>query len=408
MQKERLVIKNFGPIKSIDLELGKMTILIGEQATGKSTIAKVLAVCRYFSYIADFRTNINLSNEQFFEGLKNWELDGYLLENSEIYFENSDYSFQVKNKKITETEVVTDLKPLLEKIYFEQETKFTPKSEKAIELTNELQETKNAIENNFFNGWFPSEKFFRLDVSKVISNPFYIPTERGLQSIFSLGKSSIQNISDSLFNQFAKMDMFARAFKNETEIKPLNILYKNVNGQGFVKNERQTEFSSLYNGASGYQSIIPVVLAVKYYSENKRKKKTFIIEEPELNLFPKAQKKLMEFFVENINTNGHSFLLPTHSPYIVSTLGNLIYAHKIGNLDNKKYSEEVKKSIPEKYWLNINDISAYYLENGEAKNLVNTEECLINLDNLDSVSEIINKEFDELLNLEVQFENIDL
>ena len=241
-----------------------------------------------------------------------------------------------------------------------------------------------------------------------MNNPFYIPTERGLQSIFSLGKSSIQNISDSLFNQFAKMDMFARNFKKETEIKPLNILYKNVNGQGFIKNERQIEFSSLYNGASGYQSTIPVVLAVKYYSENRQKKKTFIVEEPELNLFPKAQKKLMEFFVESINNNGHSFLLPTHSPYILSTLGNLIYAHKIGNLDNRKFSSDVNKNIPEKYWIDISDLSIYYLDNGQAKNLINIEECLINLDDLDSVSEIVNKEFDELLNLEVQFENIDL
>ena len=53
MEKERLVIMNFGPIKSVDLKLGKMTILIGEQATGKSTIAKVLSVCRYFSYIVN-------------------------------------------------------------------------------------------------------------------------------------------------------------------------------------------------------------------------------------------------------------------------------------------------------------------------------------------------------------------
>ena len=44
--REKLIIKNFGPIKSVDLDLGKITVLIGEQATGKSTIAKVLSICR--------------------------------------------------------------------------------------------------------------------------------------------------------------------------------------------------------------------------------------------------------------------------------------------------------------------------------------------------------------------------
>ena len=37
--QERLVIENFGPIKSIDLNF-KMTILIGEQATGKVQLPK--------------------------------------------------------------------------------------------------------------------------------------------------------------------------------------------------------------------------------------------------------------------------------------------------------------------------------------------------------------------------------
>ena len=416
MQKERLVIKNFGPIKSIDLELGKMTILIGEQATGKSTIAKVLAVCRYFSYIANNEFVVsNPTSNSFIQGLESWGIDGFIQIDSYIQYICFDYELEVKNK--TENVPISDnddhtlnyadielFSPVL-----------IPKSDNFRALLSNLESTILDIkakesDNNSLGHFFlkmPSD-FYQNQVSKVMNNPFYIPTERGLQSIFSLGKSSIQNISDSLFNQFAKMDMFVRSFKKETEIKPLNILYKNVNGQGFIKNERQTEFSGLYNGASGYQSIIPLVLAIKYYSENHRKKKTFIVEEPELNLFPKAQKKLMEFFVENINNHGHSFLLPTHSPYILSTLGNLIYAHKIGNLDNRKFSSDVNKNIPEKYWIDISDLSVYYLDNGQAKNLINIEECLINLDDLDSVSEIVNKEFDELLNLEVQFENIDL
>ena len=415
MQKERLVIKNFGPIKSIDLELGKMTILIGEQATGKSTIAKVLAVCRYFSYITNNEFVSNPVSNSFRQGLVSWGIDGFIEINSYIHYECIDYELEIKNK----TEKVAISYNGDNTLNYEEFDIFspnlTPKSnnfrvllsnlESALLDIKEKESDKGALDYFFLK--IPSD-FYQNQVSKVMKNPFYIPTERGLQSIFSLGKSSIQNISDSLFNQFAKMDMFARGFKNETEIKPLNILYKNVNGQGFIKNERQTEFSGLYNGASGYQSIIPLVLAIKYYSENHRKKKTFIVEEPELNLFPKAQKKLMEFFVENINNHGHSFLLPTHSPYILSTLGNLIYAHKIGNLDNRKFSSDVNKNIPEKYWIDISDLSVYYLDNGQAKNLINIEECLINLDDLDSVSEIVNKEFDELLNLEVQFENIDL
>ena len=81
--KEKLIIKNFGPIKSVDLDLGKITVLIGEQATGKSTVAKVLSICRYFSYIIDFseqreRLSEFSNNLQFMKGLKDWGVDDYL------------------------------------------------------------------------------------------------------------------------------------------------------------------------------------------------------------------------------------------------------------------------------------------------------------------------------------------
>ncbi|GEM_PF-2578551 len=36
MAKETLTVKNFGPIREALLELGKVTVLIGEQASGKS------------------------------------------------------------------------------------------------------------------------------------------------------------------------------------------------------------------------------------------------------------------------------------------------------------------------------------------------------------------------------------
>ena len=279
---ETLVIKNFGPIESVDLKLGKMTILIGEQATGKSTIAKVLAVCRYFSYIVDFRTDRSISDNSFYRGLLYWNINEFLNVDTVIEYENSDYSVKITNQFEKNST-----------FYIESEIFLNPKSEKFKKLLSDLalikEEPKVKDGYSFPNSWSPNENFFRLNVGKVLDNPLYIPTERGLQSIFSLGKSSIQNISDSLFDQFAKIDKFNGDFQSETEIKPLDLIYKNENGQGFIKNKRQVEFSKLKNGASGYQSTIPVVLAVKHYTEFERKSKTFIIEEPELNLFPKAQ-----------------------------------------------------------------------------------------------------------------------
>ncbi|MEJ7682232.1 MAG: AAA family ATPase [Segetibacter sp.] len=239
--------------------------------------------------------------------------------------------------------------------------------------------------------------FFQNDVAAVLDNPFYVPTERGLQSIFSLGKNSIQNLSDALFNQLAQLDQIARLFKNETKIEPLGISYKNENGKGYIKKDTDDKFYSLFNAASGYQSTIPIVLLVKYYSEIRKKLKTFIIEEPELNLFPTAQNKLMQYLVDKTMNYGNNMLLTTHSPYILTSLNNLTYAYKVGQL----FNDEAEKIIDKKYWINPNDVSVYMmLSNGECEDIFDREEGLIKAEKIDGVTNILNEQFSSLLNLQ--------
>lgn len=395
MKKERLVIKNFGPIKSVDLELGKMTILIGEQATGKSTIAKVLAVCRHFSYIVNFIDNNIAKYNSFSKGLNDWDINDFVKSDTYIFYENAHYSFEAKSKQINE-HVANDEKekPIYSTVNF-IETQLISISSEFKGLINELNKIRPSEENYYGSDWIPNENFFRLNVKRVMDNPFFFPTERGLQSIFSLGKNSIQNISDSLFNQFASIDRISRNFSNEIEIKPLNIFYKYQNNQGFTRKKVEKDFYPLRNGASGFQSTIPIVLATKFYIEMENRKRTFIIEEPELNLFPKAQKKLMEFFVENINTNGHSFLLPTHSPYFLSAINDLLMAYKKG----QKNQTEVEEIINKESWLNPNDLSVYELKNGEAFDIFDKKIGLIADNIIDDVSDEMNDEFDELLDI---------
>ncbi len=407
--KERLVIKNFGPIKSVDLELGKMTVLIGEQATGKSTIAKVLAVCRYFSFITNSSNNLIYINDIIYVDniFNEYGIHEYINEDSHVFYECRDYKLQITN--------VHDGKYFM---HFNSDNKkpikmFMPEilEEKSVSFKSLMNEYRNlniksVIENfEHKNSNIPTS-FLLNEVKDVMNNPFYFPTERGLQSIFSLGKDSIHNLSSLLFNQFSKLNEIAINYKNEFDVKPLDITYKNIHGFGYIKKETENTFYALSTGASGYQSAIPIILGIDYYTNVlKRKNRIFIVEEPELNLFPKAQKKLMEFFVENINNNGHSFLLPTHSPYILSSIENLMYAYTLGNVENGIHKEKVKSIVPENYWINPEDVSVYYLNNGEAKNILDRKEALIDKDYIDSVSKILNDEFDELLNIEVEYEH---
>ena len=124
MEKEKLIIRNFGPIKDVELDLGRFTILIGEQATGKSTVAKVLAVCRYFSYIVGKKGLVEERNGLFYsmtamdipfiDGLEDWGIKGNLKPNSYISYTCKDYQI-VFDRLNAHDFAVVEIKPLSDK-----------------------------------------------------------------------------------------------------------------------------------------------------------------------------------------------------------------------------------------------------------------------------------------------------
>jgi predicted ATP-dependent endonuclease of OLD family len=402
---EKLIIRNFGPIKEVELDLKKFNVIIGEQATGKSTIVKILSMCRYFSYIvkSNFsKYSIILGDKDgtsFYLGLDSWGLNEFYKDGSHIYYKNADYEFKIDfyvetslpnfdtngnqtiNKKVSTIATIIPISKVFESLL---------KELNYIKPQNDLQ----------LQNWHIPTSFFLNDVSNVMSNPFYLPTERGLQSIFSLGKNSIQNISDTLFNQLAKLDFVASKFEEETEIEPLNISYKNVDGRGFIKKNGEELYYSLNNGASGYKSAIPIILVMKYYNDVIFKDKSFIIEEPELNLYPNAQMELMKFLVansyQNVNTKKQ-ILLTTHSPYILTSLNNLLYAYEVGKNNRKMVIENLK--IGSEYWLNPSTTSAYKLVNGVSVDIMDEELKQIKVEEIDEISEVLSNQWHEMAEL---------
>ncbi|MDX1940137.1 MAG: AAA family ATPase, partial [Saprospiraceae bacterium] len=129
--------------------------------------------------------------------------------------------------------------------------------------------------------------------------------------------------------------------------------------------------------------------------------RNYIIEEPELNLYPTNQKALINFLVKNCMTDNNHLLLTTHSPYILSSLDNLIQA---GNVIKKhpELKEDVEKIIPAKYHLNYEDVKVYFVADGTARLIMDEELQSIDVSELDVVSESLDSEFEKLLDLKYQ------
>jgi predicted ATPase len=331
---DKLTVRDFGPIREAELDIKKTTVLIGPQGSGKSTLAKLVAM--------------------------------------------------IQNKPFHGTE------PLTERTDFFLEDFDIQDYKKDNTLITYISELIDVVINK--------EKFQYSGNSDMIK-PLLVPTERNLISmissaIFGLTASNIA-LPNHILAFGAEYELFRRNTK-DVVISFLGITYKNIRGLDFVFYSKD-EFLPLSSSASGYQSIVPILLVLenssKYYDS-----KWFIIEEPELNLFPVTQRHLMHYIISKCNDETNKLLLTTHSPYVLSSLNNLLFAYKVAQ-KYPEHAEDVAKIIPKESWLNPEEFAAYYVADGTVRSIVNPKTGLISENELDGVSEDIGDEFDALMEI---------
>jgi predicted ATP-dependent endonuclease of OLD family len=93
---------------------------------------------------------------------------------------------------------------------------------------------------------------------------------------------------------------------------------------------------------------------------------SFIIEEPEQNLFPRTQMDLLFNIISEIkNERNHKLLMTTHSPYVLYALNNCLMAYLV----KENLEENVKTEIDcVKYALNPKEVSVWSLKDGCVRN----------------------------------------
>ena len=131
-----------------------------------------------------------------------------------------------------------------------------------------------------------------------------------------------------------------------------------------------------------------------YYMLGKRKT-FFIIEEPESHLFPETQKAVVEL-ISLVKNGSNKALITTHSPYVLGSVNNLLYADHISNGSNDAAIESV---IPKYLWLSFDALGAYYLEEGKPKDITAKGFEDIDHDVIDGVSGVLNEDYEKLMDI---------
>lgn len=440
-----LKVKKFGPIKEVELDLRNVNVFIGPQASGKSTIAKLYTIFkspRKFLSITNTHKeeNVLTATKEFIEVLDEYNIQSFLKEDSEIMFESELHILTYQNSRLTYVPTllnkINSLALMLEDF---------SSNEKLIKQTfidlayshllfgfrvlyrhivdhNNEDDFKKLLDGDtvgiFVDNIDKITKEYSeeaLSVIKAIERDLsvnaalYIPAER-----------TITNIINGAINNLLKNDvpipkhiLSLGAEYEKSRVKEIKLdfmcdglVYRDIEGEEKIFIDNSTSIG-LGEAASGIQSVIPILKTIDSL-KNDGKHHSFVIEEPELNLFPRAQYDLIKLLESGRRESywedsGTIHIYTTHSPYILSALNNLLYAYKVYGVlydESKNYDESIKQ---------VRDItsaeisgsffSAYQLSDGGAKSIFNRDTDLIDDNYIDESSDIIDEDFEKLMEL---------
>lgn len=426
--KEQLIIKNFGPIVKAEIDIKPFMVFIGESGSGKSVILKTLALCRWIYKKINFASVV-------------------------AHIEPIDKTRNMKNvyKNVYKKEIrEIDIKTLMNESGLSDFINCDEKMEIKYHIGGIFNFTIKTIDRKLQlevpDDFYVQKNDIILEKVAFISDDrFSIPTL--LQGVVGLiphyTKETFTNFNEATFfftNNNAKMQSNTLNFELTTESK------KDKNEWFITKNGHKVNFD---NASSGMKSVAIIEPIINFYthhysiqkslnkfllsivndrnllsvnilidialnmkrgniSDEYKRRVSLLIEEPEISLFPSAQKSLVEYLVGTcFGDSRHlakqkkdvNIAFSTHSPYMLSSLNCLLLTYEVAN-KNPNLKEKVEIIIPNKFWLDINKFNAFKVENGEVFSIIDKETNLILAESIDEVSEEIGETFDKLLELD--------
>ena len=412
---ESIEIKGFLTIDYAHFEIKKINILIGEQAQGKSIIAKLVYFFRYYFFIDILVKSCHTIHQK-------REIDKKLLESFELlfpslYWSKTEFCIIYNYNTYNISIIKSSNKSKLKFSYSKELINLLKRLRTAYNISSEnfdsvkkhvFSETDDTsvIEFSKNMGTYRdvSEKAKKISYGELFADPIFIPANRSFfamlqKNIFSFLANDIY--IDPLIKNFGVLYELSKTlvknkflFDKNKENKIDSLINEIIVGK-YVYSEDQDwifnkdgKITNLIHASSGQQESLPMLLILKFHKYEK-KSSIFFIEEPEAHLFPTSQKQIISLIATIYNAFGHSFFITTHSPYILTAINNLVAgkdAYDKANGDIEKLSR-LEKVFAFDELISLEDVSAYTLNKGKLESIIDIENRLIGANLLDSVSD---------------------
>jgi len=388
---EQLIVKNFGPITDATVDFKRVTVFIGPTGGGKSTLAKLAGVMRDSNWLDE--SDSSRKRQKFTDELHHYQIGTYLKNQGTLIWKSS------------VDEVYYDGN-LFEHTHAEKHNAF----ERGLDIFSRKAREVNSLDlETIFSASNDEERIILSKMHGFREDVHYMPADRAFAAAIERGLAglTIENVSlpETLLDFINDYSRAVGKLKSiPLSIDFLNIRYQIVDGEPkiLLKDDIAVD---LPETASGIQAVAPMLLLIGEVTRSTPSNsipKLFIIEEPELNLYPTAQQGLLNWLVEKCTKGENDLTITTHSPYILSHLNLLLYAYQVAE-QHPDRREAVAAIVPEASWINPKEFACYQVENGGVQSLVDTELGLIDNNELDGLSGDAADAFDNLIRLSKGF-----
>ena len=317
---KRILIRNFGPIKDAELQLGQVNIITGLQSSGKSCVLKTACYCTWvekrieLTQQTDFfeREDTFLTELIRFHKLKGYEKQDTYIEYESDYMHFS-YNHTEKKFRFAWKEKRWE--------YVRSKVTYILAERNMVAAIPNWFDVKLANDNirNFMSDWEEARKAMQtklkvlnLDVSyryDLGSNVDLVSLHNGNELDFTNTSSGLQSLIPLYVHLYYLIRMQSEGEKNESikrnleNMALLQLIYREL-FEDFIDKESAEKCKEIY---------------ARYINNHFCH---IFLEEPEENLFPPTQVQLINWLLD-ISQEGeyasHLFIA-THSPYILTSL----------------------------------------------------------------------------------------